>query len=155
MIIQSDEFLLTKSILKISSALHNLDNLVEFNQVDKKYLREFENFGKWFTDYSAEFTINMVESDWDSYYEVVYAWNEWFDESVLANDNTKNLYLFLAKNFSAFKDLSLIKNEKISEKLIVRLRIILSRKFIDKHIFLKDFNKIIKGVDQLFQNILS
>ncbi len=152
----TDEILLVRAIIKISNALHNLDEVDSYDVIPKKLIYNLNAFDRWFCENTSDFTVNMAFSDWDTYYDATYYWPEIFDESVICCNQTKKLLsLFCAKLFSALKDLLQLENQEVAVELIDRIRLTINKNIILKlKVDMKDFATVVRGVDNLFTFII-
>lgn len=93
----SDNTLLVRAILLVSSALDNLDNIPDEFLVGKMR-RDYLKFDDWFCHHTNEFTIAMAEHSWESYDDTVHYW---FDgvglEFESFSEKSTELILFVSK----------------------------------------------------------
>ena len=151
----SDEILLVRAILKISSAVDNLDK-VSPEVLPKKLFHELQSFDRWFCKNTAEFTVEMALSDWEAYNDTVYFWMDGFDNLVSAScESKKFISLFLAKVVSGLKDLTQVRNSEVVAVFVNRIRTAVTKGLIKKvGIDMRDFTKLVRNIDSVFENIV-
>lgn len=138
----SIERAISKAMLKLSSALNNLDSLTGMDDQNKhfqgKFKRDFHKFLDFFCHHTAVMSTEMYKAEPGAWKEVAYGWMEELDDCVDAStEELKQIACMYAKINSAMGDLKQLDKQSIEVKLfaaplINRASVILTQGYVKR-----------------------
>jgi hypothetical protein len=130
----SDEIRKIKAIVKLSSAIGNIDDIAidENKEFSGKLRRDLVKFTNWFAHHTSQECTNMSKAHEEAYMDAVYFWVDGINDYVEASSLTKkHLSLFYCKAVSAIQDLkgmeTIMQNKIFYLPIITRLNTMLAR----------------------------
>lgn len=94
-----------KGLLKINSAINNVDELLALDGFGGKLGKDLRRYVDFYVHHTCEVNRGIAEANFELYHDIVYNGFSEIDSSVQASsDVKKHLSLFFAKMLSALRD---------------------------------------------------
>lgn len=148
MIIEPNTLKLVRALVKLTSAVTDIDELKDSPQYKYQIKKDLNHWQEWIEEYTKDSLIKLTKAGDTTFGNLIEMYDDFENRFNLDNTYNTRLLLFLAKVSSALRDLEAIDipcNGYISV-LIIKL------KFICNHSYLN--NRLIKH-PQAFNNLLS
>jgi hypothetical protein len=158
---ENNTIILVRALVKLSSAVYDIDELQESKAYKNQIKYDLNNFQNWITNYIKEPITSLTKADGDLLVELIDIFNDYDDTVFIKNEFTTKINLLLAKCYSALNDLKYL--DKIHSKYIIelasKLNTLTEKKYFNHYIDYidpngKTFKDIIKMMDNEGSSII-
>lgn len=158
---ENNTIILVRALVKLSSAVYDIDELQGNKAYRNQVKYDLNNFQNWITNYTKEPLTSLTKADGDLLLELIDIFNDYDDTVFIKDEFTTKINLLLAKCYSALNDLKNL--DKIHSKYIIelsgKLNNMITKKYFNSYIDYidpngKTFKDIIRMMDDEGSSII-